>query len=173
MEVPKCPRDDAPHLVFLVGVVRVRNRLARSPARGDGGELIAALPVDGVGNAGMVLGKLDVRRTVVGDRDRRVRGVAHRSLLSLRFCRIDAETSTSWPFAKTFRLRIPQMSSDRPEDLAERRPERDESLDAVDQTIIERLVADGRQSVNDLAQRGERLPGDGVPAFRATAASEV
>ncbi len=44
------------------------------------------------------------------------------------------------------------MSSDRPEDLAERRPERDESLDAVDQTIIERLVADGRQSVNDLAR---------------------
>jgi DNA-binding Lrp family transcriptional regulator len=45
-----------------------------------------------------------------------------------------------------------KVASDRPIDPPERRPERDESLDAVDQTIIDRLVADGRQSVNELAR---------------------
>ncbi|MGB9111544.1 MAG: Lrp/AsnC family transcriptional regulator [Acidimicrobiales bacterium] len=44
------------------------------------------------------------------------------------------------------------MASDRPGSFGERQPERDEALDVVDQTIIERLVADGRQSVNELAR---------------------
>jgi DNA-binding Lrp family transcriptional regulator len=45
-----------------------------------------------------------------------------------------------------------QVAPDRPESPAEERTERDEPLDAVDERILASLVADGRQSVNDLAR---------------------
>jgi DNA-binding Lrp family transcriptional regulator len=44
------------------------------------------------------------------------------------------------------------MASDRPEQGFEQRSGRDEPLDAVDERIVESLVADGRQSVNELAR---------------------
>lgn len=44
------------------------------------------------------------------------------------------------------------MSPDRPESRPQERLERDEPLDAVDARIVESLVADGRQSVNELAR---------------------
>ncbi len=45
-----------------------------------------------------------------------------------------------------------EMASDRPEQGSEQRSGRDEPLDAVDERIVESLVADGRQSVNELAR---------------------
>lgn len=44
------------------------------------------------------------------------------------------------------------MASDRPAEAPERRGGLDDSLDAVDERIVASLVADGRQSVNELAR---------------------
>jgi hypothetical protein len=63
-------RHDAPHLVLGVRVLDPRDRLARLPGDGAGGDVVATRAVDGITRAGVVAGELDGDRPVLvlGDR---------------------------------------------------------------------------------------------------------
>jgi hypothetical protein len=63
---------DPPDLVLGVGVVDVRDRLARRPRQRGGGDLVATRAVVGVVEAGMVLAEMDLDLAVIVLGDRRV-----------------------------------------------------------------------------------------------------